>query len=340
MRVVNQSAQIMVPESPMKHIEKIGRVCYKSEDKIDDGTDRKFVKILYDHKHHAMLEHYRFILEIIPTYFHELIEAEPRHIEFTAREIGVNMEEQYCRIKSIRDEPIRHIVCKHDRFLISFNARALMELPDRCRNIKSEEQYCRIKSIRDELIRHIVRKYDCHELFGVSRDDHTLLSAPVNFIENNPKAMFAEEWRIHGWASVHMITDRGITHEIVRHREETSFAQESTRYCNYSKDKFGNEITVIDQGFDDGEKLFWQWACTKAEECYFKLLDRDITPQMARSVLPTCLKTEIVMTAPMFEWEHFFNLRMDGVAGTPHPLIKELSKMAFKSIREEFYGYC
>lgn len=312
MRVVNQLAQIMVPESPMKHIEKIGRICYKSEDKIDDGTDIKFVKMLYDHKHHAMLEHYRFILEIIPTYFHELIEAEPRHIEFTARE---------------------------NRFLISFNARALMELPDRCRNIESEEQYCRIRSIVDELIRHIIREYDCYELFGVSRDDHTLLSAPVNFIENSPKAMCEEEWRIHGWASVHMITDRGITHEIVRHREETSFAQESTRYCNYSKDKFGNEITVIDQGFDGGEKLFWQWACTKAEECYFKLLDKDVTPQMARSVLPTCLKTEIVMTAPMFEWEHFFNLRMDGVAGTPHPLIKELSKMAFKSIREEFYGY-
>ena len=124
-----------------------------------------------------------------------------------------------------------------------------------------------------------------------------------------------------------MITDRGITHEIVRHREETSFAQESTRYCNYSKDKFGSEITVIDQGFAEHIKSKWECAMKYSEEMYFGMINLGIKPQMARSVLPTCLKTEIIMTAPIYEWEHFFDLRMRGTSGAPHPMIKELTKM-------------
>jgi thymidylate synthase (FAD) len=75
-----------------------------------------------------------------------------------------------------------------------------------------------------------------------------------------------------------------------------------------------------------------------AEDAYFELIEEDIKPQMARSVLPTCLKTEIVMTAPMYEFEHFFNLRMLGTAGIPHPMIKELSEMAYTSIKEVYYG--
>lgn len=310
MRIVKQSAQVLVPESPMKHIERIGRICYKSEDKTGEGTDKRFVKMLYDHDHHAMLEHYRFIIKVSPTIYEELLRCNPRHFEFSVYS---------------------------GRFIISFNARALINLVEGCRGIRSDHQYHAIRSVRDELIAHIVHKYDCYELFGINREDKLLVSDEVEFLENNPFAMNPEEWRIHGWMSIHMITDRGITHEIVRHREETSFAQESTRYCNYSKDKFGNEITVIDQEFDGANRLFWEWSCTRAEENYFKLLDKNATPQMARSVLPTCLKTEIVMTAPVYEWEHFFNLRMHGVAGTPHPMIKELSEFAYQSIQEVFF---
>lgn len=311
MKIVNQSAQLLVPESPMKHIERIGRICYKSEDKVGDGTDRKFVKMLFDHDHHAMLEHYRFIMQVNPTIY-ELLEAvEHPHVQMT-----------HCTIEN------------QDRYVISMNARALINLVEDSKAEHHGVLPMAVRSVREELIGHIIREYDCCELFGIPREFTYILSTGVDFIENSPYAMTTDEWYVHGWASVHMITDRGISHEIVRHRKETSFAQESTRYCNYSKDKFGNEITVINQGLEDSAQITWTSAMLKCEKCYFKLLEYGATPQMARSVLPTCLKTEIVMTAPIFEWEHFFNLRMRGMAGTPHPLIKELSTMAYKSMED------
>ncbi|MCX4355388.1 MAG: FAD-dependent thymidylate synthase [Oscillospiraceae bacterium] len=170
----------------LKHIERIGRVCYKSEDKITDNSCLDFVKMLLDRGHEAMIEHYSF--------------------------------------------------------------------------------------------------------------------------------------------SVKFICDRGVSHEIVRHRL-AAFAQESTRYCNYSKAKFGNEITVIApvffgggfaQTYDD-----WKAGCEAAETAYFKLLNEGAAPQEARSVLPNSLKTEIVMTANLREWRHFFKLR---TADAAHPQMREIAR--------------
>lgn len=312
MKVVKQSAKVLMPETPMKHIEKIGRICYKSEERIADGTDKKFVNQLFKSNHHAMLEHYRFIMQVNPVVYGELSKIAPRHMEFSSY---------------------------NDRLIISCNARALLELHENCRCLQFGYIKFAVKNLRDELIGHILRKYDCHELFGFDRNAPLpLLSTAVDFIENSPSAMCEEEWKIHGWMSVHMITDRGISHEIVRHREETSFAQESTRYCNYSADKHGNEITVIDQGFEGNEYFMWEEAVSVSERMYNNLTKLNVKPQMARSVLPTCLKTEIVMTAPMFEWEHYFNLRMRGTTGAPHPLIKDLSIIAYDEMMEVFFN--
>ena len=124
--------------------------------------------------------------------------------------------------------------------------------------------------------------------------------------------------------SVKFTCDRGVSHEIVRHRV-SSFAQESTRYCNYSKDKFGNEITVIEPLFwekNSYEYLTWESTCRSAERTYFELIESGATPQEARSVLPNSLKTEIVMTANLREWRHFFKLR---TAKAAHPQIRELA---------------
>jgi thymidylate synthase (FAD) len=304
MKIVKQSAQILIPESPMKHIEKIGRICYKSEDKITEGTDKKFVKMLFNNKHHAMLEHYRFIMEVNPIVYDWLSKIAPKHIEFTSY---------------------------NDRYLISFNARALSELVKNSRGNQFGYLNTATQNIADELITHIIREYDCYELFGWNRAKPLpLLSTGVKFIPNNPSAMSEKEWNIHGWFSAHMITDRGVTHEIVRHREETSFAQESTRYCNYGHDKFGKEITIIEPCFWDNnsrEYKEWKASMTFIERDYFGLLNMGATPQEARSVLPTCLKTEIVMTAPIYEWNHFFDLRWHGTTGAPHPMMKELAGM-------------
>lgn len=124
--------------------------------------------------------------------------------------------------------------------------------------------------------------------------------------------------------TVKFICDRGVSHEIVRHRV-ASYCQESTRYCNYSKDGFGSEITVIKPCFlypsTDGFNL-WEEGCLFAEQTYFNLLECGCSPQEARSVLPNSLKTEVVMTANIREWRHFLKLRCSPAA---HPQMREVA---------------
>lgn len=137
----------------------------------------------------------------------------------------------------------------------------------------------------------------------------------------------------HVSASMLFITDRGVSHEIVRHRL-ASYSQESTRYCNYCKDKFGNEITVIRPiGWTENKDLqyhVWYDSCASAEAHYTALLRSGATAQEARSVLPNSLKTEIVMTANMREWRHFFKMRTSQAA---HPQMRALAFNALPLFR-------
>ena len=131
----------------------------------------------------------------------------------------------------------------------------------------------------------------------------------------------------HSCLTIRFICDRGVSHEIVRHRL-AAFGQESTRYCNYSMDKFGNEITFIRPlFFKEGSDNYtiWKNSCYQAERAYFDLINRGATPQEARSVLPNSLKTEVVMTANYREWRHFFNLRAARATGPAHPQMEQLT---------------
>lgn len=131
----------------------------------------------------------------------------------------------------------------------------------------------------------------------------------------------------HASVTVKFVVDRGISHELVRHRM-ASFAQESTRYCNYIKDDFGSEITFIIPKYLDGESAAhdaWKDTMKYCEDAYFKLLDIGLTPQEARAVLPNSTKTEVVMTANLREWRHFFKLRALGTTGKPHPQMLEVT---------------
>ena len=144
----------------------------------------------------------------------------------------------------------------------------------------------------------------------------------------------------HSSLSVLFTVDRGVSHEQVRHRI-ASFAQESTRYCNYSKGKFGSEINVIDlepgirndPGMQnllevDIAAIMTEWlsAMEDAERHYLKMLELGATPQIARSVLPQSTKTEITITANYREWRHFFKLRAVGTTGRPHPQMEEVAE--------------
>ncbi len=127
----------------------------------------------------------------------------------------------------------------------------------------------------------------------------------------------------HEKISLMFIIDRGISHEIVRHRVGAAYSQQSTRYCNYSKDKFGNEISVIEPFFfteDPSAYQIWLEACQNAEKCYMNLLKAGRSAQEARSVLPNSLKTEIAVTYNMREWRHFLGLRCDAAA---HPQMRQ-----------------
>lgn len=137
----------------------------------------------------------------------------------------------------------------------------------------------------------------------------------------------------HAVASFKIVCDRGVSHEIVRHRV-ASYSQESTRYCNYSKDKFGNEISVIiPPDLTPDQEATWRWAMEHIEQKYFEMLKFGASPQIARSVLPNSLKTEIVMTANFREWLHFINLRTSPAA---HPQIRPIAE----SIRKILAQHC
>lgn len=145
----------------------------------------------------------------------------------------------------------------------------------------------------------------------------------------------------HESITVRLTCDRGITHEIVRHRI-ASYSQESTRYCNYTGEKFGNEITVIDLagGFEynlndenDRKKYeVWTKAMENAEKFYFEMIELGATPQEARAVLPNSLKTEIVVTMNLRSWRNFFHLRCDPHA---HPQMREVANIALNVFKEK-----
>lgn len=148
----------------------------------------------------------------------------------------------------------------------------------------------------------------------------------------------------HGVITVKFITDRGVTHELVRHRI-ASFTQESTRYCNYGKGKFGSEITVIEPFFFVNRVYhpdlagrpsmydLWYTSCAAAEELYLDLLNSGAKPQEARSVLPNSLKTEIVVTANVREWRKIMELRTSKEA---HPQIRQIMCPLLAVFREKW----
>lgn len=141
----------------------------------------------------------------------------------------------------------------------------------------------------------------------------------------------------HYSITVRVICDRGVTHEIVRHRM-ASYAQESTRYCNYSKDKFGSQITYIEPCFwdvntEEGKKKYqvWKDVMEYTEKKYMELMDLGATPQEARSILPNSLKTELVMTMNLREWRHFFRLR---TAPASHPQMREIAILMLEEFQK------
>ena len=285
-----------------KHVELCGRVCYKSEDKITDDSAEKFIAGIIKRGNEAVLEHARVTLNL------ERNNDTYRYIKHICDHMKRHGIEDYIRLTRI-----------DDIWIASANMRAWRAIS-------------RVMKMAHHVPDVIQRMWHENEAFFpdfISPDDEYIFDPvtdidPVKIPIDGGKFNEPEQRLVHSWYTFRFICDRGISHEIVRHRP-ASYCQESTRYCDYSKGQFGGEITVIKPFYlDEGSLAYERWyaACTAAERCYFDMRNAGCTPQEARAVLPTSLKTELVMTATADEWCHFLNLRCSEAA---HPQMREVA---------------
>ena len=326
MKIIEPSVEIMRTGlekefiTPEQFIEKVGRTCYKSEDKITDTSAAKFVGNLISRGHEAMIEHWSLIFEADPATYTSF----KSYYDVLAQDCDISLGG-----KRIRPY-IRFTNCDFGdgdpHYVISGNMRAWRDYAIAC---------AEGLGVIPQYMWSIIRDYP---LFFPEYQDY--IPSNINNVLLHPisvKELNEFERQVHQDVTVKFVCDRGVSHEMVRHRV-ASFAQESTRYCNYSKDKFGNELTFIRPSWcnssDDIYKV-WRDKCMEAESAYFLMLDCGATPQEARSVLPNSLKTEIIVTMNLDGWDHFFNLRC---ANSAHPDMREVAMMAIHLFMNEGIG--
>lgn len=328
MKIIEPSAVIMKHDvTPYEFIERVGRTCYKSEDKIKEGSAEKFVANLVSREHWAMLEHETIYLLLSDAFMREFL---------------YEMEDERRRT-DMSTEPLAFFKVSVERGtnILSGSFRSFHDLFTNCKGFA-------VESIHQTL------HNDFPEVFSAGRvPENGVLDCEVvsrevfkKLYSNKPHILYK-----HLTHTVKFTCDRGVSHELVRHRP-CSFAQESTRYCNYSLGKFGEEITVIkpffwdrlekthpDTKYDNSAYSQWLKSCEVAERMYFNLIeDYGATPQEARTVLPNSLKTEIIMTATECEWQHIVNLRYIGTTGAPHPQMRETMGLIVKDLTRESEG--
>ncbi len=281
MKVVAPSFEVLDNldnESLAVRIELCGRICYKSEDKIDRNSALPFVSKMAEHGHNSVLEMGVITLEVGCTgdsQVTELFLTQPRYLQIDRN---------------------------RDSLLVTGSIRAFRELlmfhPD-CAVVNAMCAY--LNERHPYFFSTILPKN------GFKNDSSiSVRKVELAEVDQLPPGKLAK----HRHIAVKFIVNRAITHEIVRHRP-CSFLQESQRYCRYSDDKFGSEITFIKPMFfekDSREYEIWQKAMLDTEQMYLQLLETS-TPQAARTVLPNSCKTELIVYANLAEWLHIFKLR-------------------------------
>lgn len=314
MRIVDAGYERITEKDPIKKIEQVARVCYKSEDKIKEGSAEKMVRGLVRSKHYAMLEHGSVVIALSEKDYTYMVAK-----ILSMRVVGINTYLRYTDLSS-------HI--------ISGNLRAWREFIENCVD-------CHVPVI--EGVARVLFKYSpvFDDICGLAMIEGTLAPMEIPVEVQDLSLLTKLERMVHEDVSIKWICDRGVSHEIVRHRP-ASYAQESTRYCNYGK---AGDVTYIDPSYMWRDmdvdtvkylKHYWQISMEQAERAYMMMLDKKATPQMARSVLPNSVKTEIVMTANLEEWVHFFDLRALGLTGKPHPQMEEIAKPAMEMMLQEY----
>lgn len=308
MKAILPFAEIMdidIGVDVLKKIEWVGRTCYKSTDKITDESAPKFVAGLIKRGHEAMVEHASFCFEIDRQVYRWMKGV----IQYMSDAFG------FKSFMRFTDE---------ERILMSGNVRAWRDL------FRNMMEWVGIPACFEGFIK------ENPVLFPEYQDEIFIgkLDSIRPIYTDDLKSEL--EFLTHCDVTVRWVVDRGISHELVRHRP-ASFAQESTRYCNYGQDKFGGQITfIIPEFFQYGslEWKLWKDAMEECEKTYLKMIDAGVTPEKARTVLPNSVKTEVIMTANCAEWIHFFKLRACNSTGKAHPQMLEVSRPLLDSFKK------
>jgi thymidylate synthase (FAD) len=260
-------------------IEACGRICYKSEDKISPESAEPFIRNIIKHGHNSVTEMAALTLKV-------LYDSESFASQF------FQLLPKFLQIDRVDKKEL----------LVTGSVRAFRELYQANPSVKM------VKAIAEFLgKRHPLFYEDLLPARGlVQQEGVRVEKVPLETVDSLPADLFAK----HRHVAVLFVVNRAITHEIVRHRP-VSYLQESQRYCRYSQDKFGSEVTFIKPMFfkvGSEEYRLWERAMQDTEEIYLKLLETS-SPQAARTVLPNSCKTELITFANLLEWLHIFKLR-------------------------------
>lgn len=317
MKLIEPSVEYIQESNPYKLIERIGRTCYKSESAITEDSCYNFVDKLIKRQHFAMLEHARFNFKLDGYSFPvELFNIPGLYV--------------HCGGDDDEDSWILNVSMSHLYNPKWYTASDLFDVLKEM--VENVYKYHRISESK-RLVRNNVKlnEYETIKqitlLTTLSAND---LASPVTQIP---------DLKFHTFK---FVTDRGTSHELVRHR--CAVAQESTRYVDYTKDKFGGELTFIKpEDYDNWIGLIrdeFNGTMKAAESSYKWLVTKGkLTPQIARQWLPHALKTEVILTMNERQWEHFFNLRYHGTTGAPHPEMKRIASMAYTISTQHFDVY-
>lgn len=320
MKFIKQSAEIIEKsENKINNIANIARICYKSENKADDESNKRLVENLIKNKHFAMLEHEDLIVAfkygfIFDQFIDDIANIEKRfgvHLYFFKTSKGVNN-------------------------IISGNLRAWRDFW-KYTFLALNEDKMQGDKIFIPLYDYFLDNIFFDDIFNKYSKEYIFLKNDNMGVKQINKADLIHKRDImaHYRVSAKIICDRGISHELVRHRV-FSFAQESTRYVNYGK----KEIEFID--YSEYNKLnnpmlnlLVSMNNEATTDMYKGIINNGYEPQLARAVLPHNLKTEIIMTGNIRAWLHFFNLRLFERTGKAHPMIKELAEQLYNDFENK-----
>ena len=284
-------------------IEGCGRICYKSEDKITPESAEPFIRSIIKHGHNSVTEMAVLTLKI--KYDTESIASK-----------FFNLMPKFLIVDKLEKKEL----------LISGSIRAFRELYQSNPNVKM------VKAITEYLSRRHPLFYEdlLPERGLLKQEGVEVEKLPLETVDSFPAELLAR----HRHVAVLFVVNRAITHEIVRHRP-VSYLQESQRYCRYSQDKFGNEVTFIKPMFfkeNTEEYNLWEKAMQETEKIYLKLLETS-SPQAARTVLPNSCKTELITFANLLEWLHIFKLRTSKGA---EPSMREVMNPLLHKFQEKY----